>query len=67
MNLPAGPIAVEAARREVLSALPHAPAVERTQRPHGRSRGLLAQAFRSLADRLEPPCAPERPLRPCAD
>lgn len=66
MNPLTGPIAAEAARREVRSALPHAPVAERTPRRPGRSRQLLAQAFRSLADRIEPPSATERPLRPCA-
>ncbi|MCM2580487.1 hypothetical protein [Streptomyces meridianus] len=66
MNPLAGGIAVEAARREAHSALPHAPVAERPPPRPGRSRRLLARAFRSLADRIEPPGGTEQPLRPCA-
>ena len=66
MNPLTGPIAVEAARREVRSALPHVPGLERTPRRPGRSRRLLAHAFRSMADRIEPSAATELPLTPCA-
>lgn len=69
MNPLAALIAVEAGRREALSAQPDAPHLEPAPAGPGsnRSRHLLASCLRALAERLEPSCTPERPLRPCVD
>jgi hypothetical protein len=55
---PSAMIIVQATRRDVLSARPHAPTVpERPPRQRGDTmRRLTVAALRRLADRIEPRC-----------
>lgn len=62
-----GHFVVDATRRHAHSALPDAPQHdERPERPRRvrRTRGSAARMLRRLADWLEPPRCPDRPLRP---